>query len=67
MEPVGNIDTITVSDASVKYDIPLATLRYWREKGKLTKYKRGNGDIVFDEKELAAFVAQWRTIYRESN
>ena len=66
MQPVEGMETITVNEAVEKYKsygVKATTLRWWRGNRKLSRYKRGNGDVVFDARELDAFIKRWANIY----
>lgn len=37
---------LTLDEASIRFHVPISTLRFWRDRGTLTRYKRGRLVVV---------------------
>lgn len=44
--------TLTLREASWQYRVPLPTLRYWLDKGELTRARDEQGNILVSRAEL---------------
>ena len=53
-------EKITLADAFRRYDVPIATLRYWLDKGELSRDFDDRHRVVVDVAELEKKVAEWR-------
>ncbi len=39
-------ELITLDEASKRFDVPISTLRFWRDRGELSRWKRGRLVVV---------------------
>lgn len=53
-------ERITLADAFRKYEVPIATLRYWLDKGELRRDYDDKRRVVVDVAELEKKIAEWR-------
>lgn len=54
-------EKITIQEAYLRYRIPIATLRYWLDKGRLTRGQYDNkGRVVLDVAELESRYQEWK-------
>ena len=52
MNSVAEAKRLTISQASFTYHVPVATLRYWLDKGDLTRHRGDDGRIYVDVAQL---------------
>lgn len=55
-------ELITVDEAVKRFGLRLPTLRYWIGKRELRKYKRGDGRVFVDAREVEERAARLREI-----
>ena len=53
-------ERITLAEAFRRYDVPIATLRYWLDKGELTRDYDHLRRVVVEVVQLETKVEQWR-------
>lgn len=46
MATMATQELLTLDEASVRFNVPISTLRFWRDRGTLTRWKRGRLVVV---------------------
>lgn len=59
MKVMAEAERITLAEAFRRYDVPIATLRYWLDKHELTRHFDDRRRVVLDMAELEQRVKNW--------
>lgn len=59
MKVMAEAEKITLAEAFKRYDVPIATLRYWLDKRELTREYDDRRRVVVDVAELERKIAEW--------
>lgn len=57
-------EMLTLKEASERFSVPIATLRFWRDRSILSPYKRGH-IVVVDADEVRREVQKRTQVRRE--
>lgn len=60
MKLMAEAETITLAEAFRRYNVPVATLRYWLDKRELTRHYDDRRRVVVSVQELEARLKTWR-------